>query len=128
MSHRSSVKASQGPEDTGAERRKRQLKPCGPTAAFRRMPALAVTNGVLGVRGSDHLQASSMRTFLVAVVCGLLGFAVGSAIYLVLNPVLEESGGLLREMQGLLWNLVPMLTLVGVALGVWGVRRRQWNR
>lgn len=69
-----------------------------------------------------------MRTFLGAVVGGLLGFAVGSAIYLVLNPLLEESGGLLREMQGLLWNLVPMLTLVGVALGVWGVRRRRPNR
>jgi len=69
-----------------------------------------------------------MRTFVVAVVGGLLGFAVGSAIYLVLNPVLEGSGGLLREMQGPLWNLVPMLTLVGVALGVWGVRHRQRNR
>ncbi len=69
-----------------------------------------------------------MRNILAAGVGGLLGFAVGSVIYLVLNPVLEQSSGLLREMQGLLWNLVPMLTLVGVALGVWGVRRRRRNR
>lgn len=66
-----------------------------------------------------------MRTVLAAVVGGLLGFAVGSVTYLVLNPVLEESTGLLREMQGLLWNLVPVLTLAGVALAVWGVRRRR---
>lgn len=64
-----------------------------------------------------------MRSVVAAVVGGLLGFALGSAIYLGLNPVLEESAGLLREMQGLLWNLVPVLTLAGVALGVWGVRR-----
>lgn len=69
-----------------------------------------------------------MRTFVAAVVGGVLGFAVGSAIYLVVNPVLEGSSGLLREMQGLLWNVVPMLTLVGVALGVLGVRRRRRNR
>ncbi len=69
-----------------------------------------------------------MRTVLAAVVGGLLGFALGSAIYLVLNPVLEESTGLLREMQGLLWNLVPVLTLAGVALAAWDVRRRRNSR
>jgi H+/Cl- antiporter ClcA len=69
-----------------------------------------------------------MRNFVAAVVGGLLGFAMGSMINHLLNPVLEESSGLLREMQGLLWNLVPMLTLVGVALGVWVVRRHQRNR
>lgn len=66
-----------------------------------------------------------MRSFLGAVVGGLLGLVVGSSIYLVLNPVLEESSGLVREMQGLLWNLVPLLTLVGAGLGWWVARRRR---
>ena len=69
-----------------------------------------------------------MRTVVAAVAGGLLGFAVGSVVYLVMNPVLEQSSGLLRETQGLLWNLVPLLTLVGIALGVWVVRRRRVNR
>ena len=60
-----------------------------------------------------------MRSFLSAVVGDLLGLAAESSLYLVLNPVLEESSGLVREMQGLLWNLVPLLTLVGIALGWW---------
>ena len=64
-----------------------------------------------------------MRSFLSAAVGGLLGLAAGSSLYLVLNPVLEESSGLVREMQGLLWNLVPLLTLVGIALGWWLARR-----
>lgn len=64
-----------------------------------------------------------MRSLLGAVVGGLLGFAAGSAVYLLLNPVLEESSGLVREMQGLLWNLVPLLTVAGAGLGWWIARR-----
>lgn len=59
----------------------------------------------------------------MASIGALLGFAVGTAIYLGLNPVLEEAEGIVREMQGLLWNLVPVLTLVGAGLGWWVARR-----
>lgn len=65
-----------------------------------------------------------MRSFLGAIVGGLLGLAAGFSVYVAVNPVLEESSGLLRETQGLLWNLVPLLTLVGAALG-WSVARRR---
>jgi H+/Cl- antiporter ClcA len=46
-----------------------------------------------------------------------VGLAVGTAIYLSVGPVLERSSGIAREMQGLLWNLVPLLTVVGAFLG-----------
>lgn len=65
-----------------------------------------------------------MRTWLLVVVGGAVGLAVGAAVYLGLNPVLEQSTGLVRELQGLLWNLVPLLTVVGMVLGWWFARRR----
>lgn len=65
-----------------------------------------------------------MRTWLFLLVGGALGLAVGTGVYLTLNPVLEASTGLVREMQGMLWNLVPLLTLLGMLLGWWLARRR----
>lgn len=59
---------------------------------------------------------------------GALGLALGAGVYLTLNPVLEESTGLAREMQGLLWNLVPLLTILGMALGWWFARRGSARR
>lgn len=52
-----------------------------------------------------------------ASVGALLGFALGAVVYVLLTPVLESSSGVLREMQGLSWNLVPGLTLLGAILG-----------
>lgn len=52
-----------------------------------------------------------------AGVGALLGFALGAVVYVLLTPVLESSSGVLREMQGLSWNLVPGLTLLGAILG-----------
>ncbi|MBD3783830.1 MAG: hypothetical protein IE926_12925 [Micrococcales bacterium] len=66
-----------------------------------------------------------MRSVLGAVVGGLLGFTVGAVVYLGLTPVLERSTGILRETQGLLWNLVPLLALVGVVVGGWLARRHR---
>ena len=43
---------------------------------------------------------------------------------MALNPVLEESTGFLRELQGPLWNLIPLLVLVGILLGFWLGRPR----
>jgi hypothetical protein len=56
---------------------------------------------------------------------GLLGFAVGAAVYLTLNPVLEASTGWVRELQGMLWNFVPALTAAGLALGWAGAGRHR---
>ncbi len=47
-----------------------------------------------------------------------------SAVYLLITPVLEASPGWLREMQGLLWNLVPGLTVLG-GLSGWMVAGRR---
>lgn len=50
---------------------------------------------------------------------------MGWATYTLVNPVLEASEGLLRETQGLLWNLVPLLTLLGGVAGYLVGRRRE---
>jgi H+/Cl- antiporter ClcA len=65
-----------------------------------------------------------MRTWLFILIGGVLGLAVATGVYLSLNPVLEQSTGLVREMQGMLWNLVPLLTVLGMVLGWWFARRR----
>lgn len=52
-----------------------------------------------------------------ALLGGAAGFVVASAGYLLVTPVLEASSGLLRELQGLAWNLVPGLTVVGCVIG-----------
>lgn len=54
---------------------------------------------------------------LGVVVGGAIGFAAGAAVYLLLNPVLEDASGWIRETQGLLWNLVPILTVLGGVVG-----------
>jgi tetrahydromethanopterin S-methyltransferase subunit D len=63
------------------------------------------------------MNTSVLRMTLAIIIGALLGGAVGSLIYLSINPVLEASTGPLREMQGLLWNVVPGLTIVGGVLG-----------
>lgn len=62
-----------------------------------------------------------------ALAGGAIGFALASVIYLLITPVLEESTGWVRELQGLSWNLVPALTLVGAVLGgvLMAARRRR---
>lgn len=65
-----------------------------------------------------------LPTLLAAGIGAAIGFGVGAAIYQLLAPVLENSGGLVRELQGLLWNLVPMLTICGSLAGWWLLRRR----
>lgn len=57
-----------------------------------------------------------------------IGLAVGVLAYLILTPVLEASTGLVRELQGLVWNLVPTLTVLGGAGGGvigWRLSRRR---
>jgi hypothetical protein len=55
---------------------------------------------------------------VVATALGALtGFGVSSMVYVLVNPLLERSSGLLRETQGLLWSTVPVLTVAGAVLG-----------
>lgn len=56
---------------------------------------------------------------------GTAGFVLASSAYLLITPVLEASPGWVRELQGLSWNLVPGLTLLGGVIGwvVAGPRR-----
>ena len=59
-----------------------------------------------------------------AALVGTAGFVLASAAYLLITPLLEASPGLLRELQGQSWNLVPGLTLLGAVTGwVAGSRR-----
>lgn len=59
----------------------------------------------------------TVRVALGIVGGGAIGFAVGAVVYIILNPVLEEASGWIREMQGLLWNLVPVLSVLGALVG-----------
>lgn len=59
-----------------------------------------------------------------AAMGAILGFAVGAVVYVLLTPTLEASSGILREMQGFSWNLVPGLTVLGAVLG-WVLARRR---
>ncbi len=54
---------------------------------------------------------------LLGVGGGLLGLLIGAGTYLVFNPLLEASDSPLRELQGFLWNLVPVMTVLGAWLG-----------
>lgn len=49
----------------------------------------------------------------------LVGFTVGAALYVAITPLLEAAGGWVEELQGLSWNLVPALGVVGAVLGAW---------
>lgn len=48
---------------------------------------------------------------------GTTGFVLASVVYLLITPVLEASPGWIRELQGLSWNLVQGLTLLGGITG-----------
>lgn len=63
-------------------------------------------------------HTSTRARVIVATLLGaLIGLGVSSGAYLLVNPTLERSSGLLRETQGILWSLVPVLTAVGAVLG-----------
>ncbi|MBW4078222.1 MAG: hypothetical protein HIU84_06885 [Acidobacteria bacterium] len=59
-----------------------------------------------------------------AVLGALVGGGASSLIYVLVNPVLERSSGLLRETQGLLWSTVPVCTILGALMGRAIARRR----
>jgi ABC-type antimicrobial peptide transport system permease subunit len=59
----------------------------------------------------------NQRAVLGILVGGVVGFALGATVYVVLNPMLEDASVWVRETQGLLWNLVPFLTVLGAVVG-----------
>lgn len=76
---------------------------------------------------SDALHRQPQQThreWIGGGVGAILGFALGALIYILLTPVLEASPGFIRELQGLSWNLVPGLTVLGAVLGWMFARRR----
>lgn len=70
---------------------------------------------------------ASLRWLWGAIGGAAIGFALASIIYLAITPQLEASTGLVRELQGLSWNLVPALTVLGAVVGgvVMGTRHRR---
>lgn len=68
------------------------------------------------------------RTVVAVLVGAVVGFGVGAGVYLLLTPVLETADGLVRELQGFAWNLVPLGTVGGGVLGWIVVQRRRRHR
>ena len=66
---------------------------------------------------SPHPTPHPWRSLLAIGIGAAAGFALGALIYVVLAPWLEDQSGWLRELQGMAWNLVPLLTVVGAAVG-----------
>lgn len=76
------------------------------------------------MNASTPPEPRSTRIVLGVVVGVIVGFIIGAAAYFLLSPWLETRTGLLREMQGFAFNLVPGLALIGGGLGAWwGLRR-----
>lgn len=65
---------------------------------------------------------------ILAVAGALIGFGTGYLLYEWLNPALEARTDWLRELQGLLFNLVLVCALAGIALGWWLGRRLERRR
>lgn len=51
---------------------------------------------------------------VAAIVLGaVVGGLLGATVYELVAPVLDRRTDALRDMQGLVWNLVPVLAVVG---------------
>lgn len=64
------------------------------------------------------------RIILGTVGGSLIGLGVSTLTYVLVNPILERSSGLLRETQGILWSTIPILTALGAVLGRSMARKR----
>lgn len=69
------------------------------------------------------MAGDGRRQVVGAVLGALAGLALGAGAYLGLEPVLEAADGAVRELQGFVWNLVPVGTVGGAVLG-WALARR----
>ena len=62
----------------------------------------------------------SVNRFVATVAGALVGFGLTFLLYSWLNPILEARTDWLRELQGLLFTMVPFSTAAGAAVG-WAV-------
>lgn len=69
-------------------------------------------------------QRSNLTTAAGVLAGAVLGLALGAGAYTALEPVLESADGIVRELQGFAWNLVPFGTVGGGVLGWIAVQRR----
>jgi hypothetical protein len=67
--------------------------------------------------GEAGLPPTSIRRILALVVGGAVGFLIAFLLYGWLNPVLEARRDWLRELQGILFTLIPLSTVAGCVLG-----------
>ncbi len=67
---------------------------------------------------TTHTDPHPTWTLMLFALAGaVLGLALGSGLYLIVNPILERASGGVQELQGLLWNVVPGLMAVGAVVG-----------
>ncbi len=59
----------------------------------------------------------SCRRLWAALGGAVIGFAIAAVFYVQVTPALEACAGWVRELQGLSWNLVPGLTVLGAITG-----------
>lgn len=74
---------------------------------------------------STPRRRRTLASLLGATAGAAVGFGVAWVIYVSLVPVLEDRDDWLRELQGFLWNVVPLLTVGGAVLGWWFGRARR---
>jgi len=72
---------------------------------------------------SEKPRASAGRTWAI-VIGGVIGFGIAFFLYIWLNPILEARRDWIRELQGVLFTLIPVGSVAGAMLG-WGLSRRQ---
>lgn len=60
---------------------------------------------------------TSIKRSLAIIVGGAVGFLIAFLLYGWLNPVLEARRDWLRELQGILFTLIPLGTVAGCVLG-----------
>lgn len=66
---------------------------------------------------SSRPRKPRRRRLWAALAGAAIGFAIAAVFYVQITPVLEASTGWVRELQGLSWNLVPGLTVLGAVTG-----------
>jgi hypothetical protein len=73
------------------------------------------------LKNSPPPRASAKR-FAAAVAGAIVGFGLTFVLYSWLNPILEARTDWMRELQGLLFTMVLLSTVVGAAVG-WAMSR-----